>query len=42
VHAPTKDKTDDIKDGFYVGLQDVVNQFAMRHMKMLDFNAKVG
>jgi hydroxypyruvate isomerase len=44
VHAPTEDKTDDIKDSFYEDLERVVDKFAKYHMKILlgDFNAKVG
>jgi hypothetical protein len=38
VHAPTEDKTDDVKDSFYE------DKFPKYHMKILlvDFNAKVG
>jgi exonuclease III len=44
VHAPTEDKDDDIKDGFYEELEQVLDQFPRYHMKILlgDFNAKVG
>jgi hypothetical protein len=44
VHAPTEDKTDDVKDSFYEGLECVFDKFPTYHMKILlgDFNAKVG
>jgi hypothetical protein len=44
VHAPTEDKTDDVKDSFYEELESVFNKFPKYHMKALlgDFNAKVG
>jgi hypothetical protein len=44
VHAPTEDKTDDVKDSFYEELERVFNKFPKYHMKILlgDFNAKVG
>jgi hypothetical protein len=44
VHAPTEDKTDDIKDRVYVELEQVLDKFPKYHMKILlgDFNAKVG
>jgi hypothetical protein len=44
VHAPTENKTDDVKDGFYKELQRVFDIFSKYHMKFLlgDFNAKVG
>jgi hypothetical protein len=44
VHAPTKDKDDDIKDSFYKELEQVFDQFPWHHMKILlrDFNTKVG
>jgi hypothetical protein len=42
-HAPTEDKTDDVKDSFYEELERVFNRFPKYHMKILiDFNAKVG
>jgi hypothetical protein len=43
VHAPTEDKDGDIKDSFYVELEQVFDQFPRYHMKILlgDFNAKV-
>jgi len=42
VHAPTQDKSDDIKDSFCKELEHVFNQFSKDHMKILlgDFNAK--
>jgi hypothetical protein len=44
VHAPTEDKSDDIKDRFYEELEQVFDKFPKYHMKILlgDFNAKVG
>jgi hypothetical protein len=44
VHAPTEDKTDDVKDSFYKELEHVFDKFHKYHMKILlgDFNAKVG
>ncbi|PNF16047.1 hypothetical protein B7P43_G04596 [Cryptotermes secundus] len=44
VHAPTEDKIDDIKDGFYEELEHVVDKSPKYPMKILlgDFNAKVG
>jgi exonuclease III len=43
VHAPTKDKDDDIKGSFYKELEEVFDQFPKYHMKILmgDFSAKV-
>jgi hypothetical protein len=43
VHAPTEDKTDDVKDSFYEELECVFDKFPKYHIKiLLDFNAKVG
>ncbi|PNF29495.1 hypothetical protein B7P43_G04553 [Cryptotermes secundus] len=44
VHAPTEDKTDDIKDRFYEELEHVSDKFPKYPMNILlgDFNAKVG
>jgi hypothetical protein len=44
VHAPTEDKTDDVKDSFYEEVESVFDKFPKYHMKSLlgDFNAKVG
>jgi hypothetical protein len=44
VHAPTEDKTDDVKDGFYEELEHIFGKFPKYHMKILlgDLNAKVG
>jgi hypothetical protein len=44
VHAPTENKTDDVKDSFYEGLKHVFDKFPKYHTKMLlgDFDAKVG
>jgi hypothetical protein len=44
VHAPTEDKTDDVKDSFYEELKRIFHKFPKYHMKILlrDLNAKVG
>jgi exonuclease III len=44
VHAPTEDKTDDVKDGFYDELERVFDKFPKYHKNILlgDFNAEVG
>jgi hypothetical protein len=44
LHAPTEDKTDDVKDRFYEELEHVFDKFPTDHIKILlrDFNAKVG
>jgi hypothetical protein len=44
VHAPTDDKTVEVKDIFYEELERVYDKFPKYHMKILldDFNAKVG
>jgi hypothetical protein len=44
VHAPTEDKTDDVKDSFYEELERVFGKFPKYHMTILlgNFNAKVG
>jgi hypothetical protein len=44
VHAPTDDKTDDVKDSFYEELECVFDKFPKYHTKILlrDFNAEVG
>jgi hypothetical protein len=43
-HAPTEDKTDDVKDSFYEQLEYIFDKFPKYHMKILlgDFSAKVG
>jgi len=45
VHAPSEDKSDDLKDSFYEELEQgfFFYHFPMYHMKILlgDFNAKV-
>jgi hypothetical protein len=43
VHAPTEDKTDDVKGSFYEELEHVFDKFPKYHMKILlgDFSAKV-
>jgi hypothetical protein len=44
VHAPTQDKTDEVKDSFYEELERVFDKFPKYHTKILlgDSNAKVG
>jgi exonuclease III len=44
VHAPTEDKTDDVKDSFYGELDRLFDEFPKYHKKILlgDFSAKVG
>jgi hypothetical protein len=44
VHAPTEDKTDDVKDSFYEEVERIFDKFPKYHMKILlgDLNAKVG
>jgi hypothetical protein len=44
VHAPTEDKTDDVKDSFYEELEHMIIEFPNYHMKILlgDFSVKVG
>jgi exonuclease III len=44
VHAPTEDKTDDVKDSFYEEVECVFDKFPKYHMEILlgDFSAKVG
>jgi len=47
VHAPSEEKSDDSKDGFYAVLEQVFNHFSkyhIYHMKIVlgDFNAKMG
>jgi exonuclease III len=44
VHAPTEDKTYDVKDNFYEELERVFDKFPIYHTIILlgDFNAKVG
>jgi hypothetical protein len=44
VHAPTEDKTDDVKDSFYEELEHIFDKFHKYHMKILleDLNAIVG
>jgi hypothetical protein len=43
VHAPTEDKSDDMKGRFYEEFKRVFGKFPKYHMKILlwDFNAKV-
>jgi endonuclease/exonuclease/phosphatase family metal-dependent hydrolase len=44
VHAPTEDKTDDVKDSFWEELDREFDKFPKYHMQILlgDFNAKEG
>jgi hypothetical protein len=44
IHAPTEDKTDDVKDSFFEELERVFHKFPKYHTKILleDLNAKVG
>jgi exonuclease III len=44
IHAPTEDKTVDVKDNFYDELECVLDKFPKYHKKIMlgDFNAKVG
>jgi exonuclease III len=44
VHAPTEEKSDDLKDRFYEELEQVFDHFLKYHTKILlgDFNAKLG
>jgi hypothetical protein len=44
VHAQTEDKTDDVKDSFYVELERVFDKFPKYYKKIRlgDFNVKVG
>jgi hypothetical protein len=44
VHAPTEDKTDEVKNSFFEELERVFDTFPKYHMKILlgNFNAKVG
>jgi hypothetical protein len=44
IHAPTEDKTDDVKESFYEELERVFDKFPKHLMKILlgDYNAKEG
>jgi hypothetical protein len=43
VHGRTGDKTNDVKDSFYEGLERLFDKFPKYHIKiLLDFSAKVG
>ena len=44
VHAPTKEKMDEIKEEIYILLEQNINQIARLDIKIIpgDFNAKVG
>jgi exonuclease III len=44
VHAPSEEKSNDLKDRFYEELEEGFDHSPKQHMKILsgDFNAKVG
>ena len=44
VHAPSEEKSEEVKDSFYEELEEVFDQFPKYYMKILlgDFNAKLG
>jgi exonuclease III len=44
VYAPREEKSDELKDTFYEGLEQVFYNFPKYHMKIMlgDFNSKVG
>ena len=44
VHAPSEEKSEELKDSFYEELGEVFDHFPKYHMKILlgDFNANVG
>jgi len=44
VHAPSEEKSEELKDRFYEEIEQVLDHFPKYHMKILlgDFNAKVG
>jgi hypothetical protein len=44
MHAPTEDKSGDIKVGFYEEIECIFDQFQKYHMKILfgEFSARVG
>ena len=44
VHAPSEEKSEELKDSFYEQLEEVFDHFQKYHMKILlgDYNAKVG
>jgi len=44
VHAPSKEKCDDSKDGFYEELEQVSDHSPQYHLKipLVDFNKKIG
>jgi len=44
VHAPSREKSEELKDSFYEELEQVFDHLPKYHMKILlgDFNAKVG
>jgi hypothetical protein len=42
VHAPTEDKTDDVKGSFYEELERIFNKFPKVKILLGDFSAKVG
>jgi hypothetical protein len=44
IHAPTEDKTDDVKDSFHEEMEHMFDKFPKYHTKILlgDFNDNVG
>jgi hypothetical protein len=40
VHAPARDKTDDVKDSFYEELKHIFDKFAEHNMKIFLGNAQ--
>ena len=44
MHAPSEEKSDELKDSFYEELEQIFYHFPKYHMKILlgDFNAEVG
>ena len=43
MHAPSEEKSEELKDSFYEELEEEFNHFPKYHMKILlrDFNAKL-
>ena len=44
MHAPSEEESDDSKDSFYEELEQVLDHFSKKHLKILlgDINANVG
>ena len=44
LHAPSKEKSEELKDSFYEAVEEVFDHFPKYYMKILlgDFNAKLG